>query len=586
MKAKWGLFMTEQKKNTIITSGIAVLAVILAYCFRIVGRGSFYPMLFSYLRSFIYIGLFAAWGLSVRQRIVQKQVCRFMTVTAVLLIIWMVVRSAKYFIFWQPDAVRYLWYLFYLPMLFVPMLALLIAMSLGKPDEYKFPKGMSVLWIISGVLLLLVLTNDLHQFVFTFPKDAAVWTDKNNGYSIGYFMIAGWQVLCAFAALVIMFFKCRVQKGRLHFLPIVPMLLAIVYSALYYAGADWLLHLFGDIAAFQSVMYILTFEFCIACGYIHSNSRYVDLFASSVGTSAEITDKDFTVRYAAVNTAPISKEMRRLSFALCGHELQIKSDMENALSVPDRSVTVKDDCYILPDKTVWQFRTQTITVESDDRWQQITAHNVTELYNGYQKQEEINKELAEVNRKLRKMYARMEDDVKEKESLDLKVYIHDTIGRSLLTIRDIIGSGEDTERKLEALQNAVGMLASNRVTSVGTMQEVQQTAKQLGVAVEVEGYLPRDTAAEELTVAAAKECVTNCIKHADGNEVYIRIAERNHCHDITITNNGRVPTGPIREGSGLSALRHSIESYGGEMHISHEPRFALLITIPAKENEL
>ena len=217
-----------------------------------------------------------------------------------------------------------------------------------------------------------------------------------------------------------------------------------------------------------------------------------------------------------------NNRMRRLSFALCGHELQIKSDMENALSVPDRSVTVKDDCYILPDKTVWQFRTQTITVESDDRWQQITAHNVTELYNGYQKQEEINKELAEVNRKLRKMYARMEDDVKEKESLDLKVYIHDTIGRSLLTIRDIIGSGEDTERKLEALQNAVGMLASNRVTSVGTMQEVQQTAKQLGVAVEVEGYLPRDTAAEELTVAAAKECVTNCIKHADGNEVYIR----------------------------------------------------------------
>lgn len=231
-----------------------------------------------------------------------------MTVTAVLLIIWMGVRSAKYFIFWQPDAVRYLWYLFYLPMLFVPMLALLIAMSLGKPDEYKFPKGMSVLWIISGVLLLLVLTNDLHQFVFTFPKDAAVWTDKNNGYSIGYFISVGWQVLCAFAALVIMFFKCRVQKGRLHFLPIVPMLLAIVYSALYYAGADWLLHLFGDIAAFQSVMYILTFEFCIACGYIHSNSRYVDLFASSVGTSAEITDKDFTVRYTAVNAAPISKE--------------------------------------------------------------------------------------------------------------------------------------------------------------------------------------------------------------------------------------------------------------------------------------
>ena len=31
-----------------------------------------------------------------------------------------------------------------------------------------------------------------------------------------------------------------------------------------------------------------------------------------------------------------NNRMRRLSFALCGHELQIKIDMENALSVPDR----------------------------------------------------------------------------------------------------------------------------------------------------------------------------------------------------------------------------------------------------------
>ena len=52
---------------------------------------------------------------------------------------------------------------------------------------------------------------------------------------------------------------------------------------------------------------MLTFELCIACGYIHSNSRYADLFASSVGTSAEITDKDYNVRYAALNAEKIPK---------------------------------------------------------------------------------------------------------------------------------------------------------------------------------------------------------------------------------------------------------------------------------------
>ncbi len=300
--------MTGKQKKVYRASGAVLLTVVLAYCFRFVGKGSFYPTLFSYLRSFIYIGLIAAWGLSVRQRIVQKQVRRYMTGASVLLIFWMASRSAKYFVFWQPDAIRYLWYLFYLPMLFVPMLALLIAMSLGKPDEYKLPKSTLLLWIVSGALLLLVLTNDLHQFVFTFPKDAAVWTDMDNGYAAGYFIVVGWQVLCAVAALIIMFNKCRVPSGKRQLLPVLPMLLSLVYSALYYAGVDWLRFLFGDIAAVQSVMYILTFELCIVCGYIHSNSRYIDLFASSKGTSAEITDKGFTVRYAAVNTESISKE--------------------------------------------------------------------------------------------------------------------------------------------------------------------------------------------------------------------------------------------------------------------------------------
>ena len=278
--------------------------------------------------------------------------------------------------------------------------------------------------------------------------------------------------------------------------------------------------------------------------------------------------------------------MRHLSFALCGHELQMKKDLERALTQPDKSVTVKDDCYILPDLTVWQFRIQTINVDCDNRWQQVTAQNVTELYNGNQRRIEINRELKEVNRKLQKMYERMADDIKEKESLDLKVYIHDTIGRSLLTIRDMIDSSSDTERKIATLQEAISMLADNRVAAPNTMEEVKQTAKALGINVKTEGYLPPGSTLEELITAAAKECVTNCIKHAGGNEVYIRIANQNNRYDITITNNGTAPTGPIQEGSGLSSLRHSIESSGGEMHTAYKPRFALLITLSGKENDL
>lgn len=278
--------------------------------------------------------------------------------------------------------------------------------------------------------------------------------------------------------------------------------------------------------------------------------------------------------------------MRHLSFVLSGHELQITEDLKNALEKPAPKIMIKDDCYTLPDHTVWQFQTQNITVDGDDRWLQMTAHNVTELYNGNLHQAEINRELQEVNCKLQKMYERMADDIKEKESLDLKIFIHDTIGRSLLTIRDIMDSGENAEKKLESLQEAIGVLESDRVTSYGTMDGVQKSAKALGVKVQIEGHLQPDSIAEELTVAAAKECVTNCIKHAGGNEVEIRIVQNNDFYDVAITNNGTVPAEPIREGSGLTSLRRSVEAAGGKMQIACMPRFALLLSLPGKENDL
>ncbi len=271
--------------------------------------------------------------------------------------------------------------------------------------------------------------------------------------------------------------------------------------------------------------------------------------------------------------------MRNLVFLLSDRSLQIINDFDATL--------LKEDYSVFPDGTVWQFRTQAVTVEGDDRWRQITAHNVTELYNGYIRQNEINEELREVNRRLCEMYERMADDIGERENLELKIHIHDTIGRSLLTIRDIIENGGNADGTLETLQEAVSVLTSDRAPLNCTMDEVRETAEKLGVKLRVEGGLPSGSTAEALAAAAAAECVTNCVRHAGGNEVYVRIAVRSSAvYDITVTNNGKVPKGPISEGSGLFGLRRKIEAAGGEMHTAFSPRFALLITLSEKENEL
>ena len=45
--------MIKKRKKKLINSGIILLAVIVAYAFRLIGNGNYYFVLFPYLRSFI-----------------------------------------------------------------------------------------------------------------------------------------------------------------------------------------------------------------------------------------------------------------------------------------------------------------------------------------------------------------------------------------------------------------------------------------------------------------------------------------------------------------------------------------------------
>ena len=250
--------------------------------------------LFSFFRSVIYIMLFAAWGISVCRRIIQPQVRRYLTAISALMVFWVTARTLRHLFAETPWALRHLWYLYYLPMLFIPLLALFVALSLGKPDNFRLPKWTALLYIPTAVLLLLVLTNDLHQLVFRFPEDAVVWMNEYR-YGIVYFPVVGWMVLCALTALVIMLVKCRVPNSRkVLVLPFVPVVLSVIYGALYIFQLPWLRLIAGDVTVVFCLLIAATLESCIQCGLIQSNTHYRELFdASTVG--AQITDPEYHV---------------------------------------------------------------------------------------------------------------------------------------------------------------------------------------------------------------------------------------------------------------------------------------------------
>ena len=295
----------QNHKTGFLVAGMVFSAIAL----RVLGKFGILIVPGGIVRSLIYIALYIGWGISVSKRIMQVQVRHYLIAVSGLVVFWFVIRSMKYFFITDTGIARQLWYLYYLPMLFIPLFSLFVAISLGKPENARLSKTALLLLSIPTVLcLLLVLTNDLHQLVFSFPE-GEVWTDDNMSYSFGYFFVIGWEILCALAAFVIMIIKCRLSY-RKKYLPFLLLACSIVYAFIYVSGVEWMQLIGGDITAAQCLMFTGILESCIQCGLIQTNTGYRAMFeAGSIG--AQIVDTDWHIRYASSNAPKLPSDRMR-----------------------------------------------------------------------------------------------------------------------------------------------------------------------------------------------------------------------------------------------------------------------------------
>ena len=303
--------MSKATKKSILFA-LGVLALIaFAMWLRYASRHIFHSPAVSHLRSGIYVFLFSAWCCSLRIRIVQTQVRRYLLAISVLMVLWILLRSIKYSIE-NTDAERWLWYFYYFPMLFIPMLSVFVSRSLGKGEDFRLPRWTKLLYLPTLLLLLLVLTNDLHQQVFSFPS--GVLSDRAYRYESGYFFVLGWEALCAGFALLSMVKNCRIPRSRrIRWLPLVPLALSLAYAYAYVKKVHWVWVLAGDMTVSQCLIFASILECCIQCGLIQSNLGYDELFEAT-SLPVQITDPAFCSQYvsAAMQGALPQSELRQM----------------------------------------------------------------------------------------------------------------------------------------------------------------------------------------------------------------------------------------------------------------------------------
>lgn len=287
-----------------------------------------------------------------------------------------------------------------------------------------------------------------------------------------------------------------------------------------------------------------------------------------------------------------NRQMYTLFRLMTGHDLQSYTELKAAVkNCRENGITVTEDGdFIFPSAGVWHYSENRVTASDGNTYIEAVFTDVTRIFNANRELAFDNAELERINAKLQKMYSRAEEYVREREYLAFKMKIHDEIGHSLAVIRKSFGEETESaelESRVKALSLAVGTLVyTKKEDSFDPLDRLLFEADELGVEIKIDGMLPIEPLVYELTVSAVRECMTNCVKHAHGTSVFVKISALSGGYTVTVTNDGEKPKDKIREGTGLSTLRKAVESAGGEMVVSHYPSFMLRLILMREEMDL
>ena len=235
------------------------------------------------------------------------------------------------------------------------------------------------------------------------------------------------------------------------------------------------------------------------------------------------------------------------------------------------------------DGNVYSFEKHQINIENRVCYE-LTVSDVTNEYNINQQLIRDNERLQEMNLRMRELNKTIDKVSLEEEILDAKVRVHDNLGQVLLATKlYLTGSDEslEYERVLDMWRESMDFLHSIPDRDIqDEYANLWSVAEDVGVKLKCTGELPRDKERQHIVATAIHECMTNTLRHADGDEVYISVENYDRIGSkVIITNNGNVPSRVIEERGGLAHLRHLVESSGGEMIIESSPDFKLIISL-------
>ena len=247
-----------------------------------------------------------AWGFSVHLRCSDIKIRGNLKIIAALLAAWLLDVLLKYPV--KNDLVTsVMWYLYYVPMTFIPTFFLASALHAAALDRHvAWQRVVSIAWVIDAVFCVLVLTNNYHHLVFAFDLSDPHWS-RDYTYQAGYWCVTAWALVQYVGFFAAAFPAARTQL-KSAFLPMAIILdVGAAYFALFIARKAGLFS--TNIALVYSILVIVALELSLDLGILPSYARY-DQFFSKLPFDLKILSRERDVVYQTTAATEIPDAVR------------------------------------------------------------------------------------------------------------------------------------------------------------------------------------------------------------------------------------------------------------------------------------
>ena len=266
---------TAVKNIWIFILGFFLIGAIHVLCFGVPFLDTIIPMICGTLS--------LSWALVVQKRVVEKRTRRFLLLIAFILFLLFMLQLQKYSLFSESvTAQRYLWYISFIPMVFLPLLIFYVSLCVHSPENVQRKWRWNLLILPALLLITAFLTNDFHFLVFSFSSGEMTEGFEERGIVYYAFVVWFWTLMVT--AFTILLKKCRLYVGRrIRLLPLGFILFCLMGMCLYIMDLDlrfrgirfWDLE---ELVAFSVIGFV---QICIHIGMIPANIGYEILFTSS-----------------------------------------------------------------------------------------------------------------------------------------------------------------------------------------------------------------------------------------------------------------------------------------------------------------